>query len=477
MRTPPALRRRPDPRRGGYGHRTAAAALCVAVVGAWAPTTSAHAVPAAPASGVVSAQVQVRSGAAQVKTHQVKVPRPGRYTLRLRYQDARARAVAVRVEGRSVAVITSSQLSYTAVVTDGALTVSVRSPQGAAVLGDVRLVSAPPAPPTVRPAAAPPRDLRLHPFSRTSVWNLPIATTAAFEPATSSRTASLRTVGTAWANEDTYSHPVVQARHADPLRTVTDTNDASRSASYRIPAAAVVARGDDRHLHVIDATGTSVDEMWAAQRSADGGYRVGRHERVDLRGNGIGPTNGTRAYGGSAIGGLIRAWEVDPTHPAYTGRIEHALAIALRSDQLVHTGGAPGYVGGHGTARGYVWPATEQDWDSPWSYSGPIPMGTYVAIPGSVDLAALGLTPQGLMLARAYQQYGAYVTDRSGDPILAYVEPSPAGKAFTLAILGPSWTARDLNAIRAQLRIVSNNTAGTPNGGPIGAPRRAGLAA
>ena len=123
-----------------------------------------------------------------------------------------------------------------------------------------------------------------------------------------------------------------------------------------------------------------------------------------------------------------------------------------------------------------MWPATEQDWDSPWTYSGTIPMGSYVAIPGGVDLGSLGLSPQGLMLAQAYQDYGAYVTDRSGDPILAYVEPSPAGKRFTETILGPSWTASDLKKIRAQLRLVSNNTPGTPNGAPLGGPRRAGVA-
>jgi hypothetical protein len=322
------------------------------------------------------------------------------------------------------------------------------------------------------------RDKFLQPFSSTSVWNLPIGTGATFESATSPRTASL--LGgdpTTWLNQDVYSHPVVQARTSDPLATVTDTNDSRRSSSYRIPADAQIAPGSDRHMHIVSPDRTTVDEAWYVLRDSSTSYRVGRHERVSLSGSGVGPSNGTRAYGGSAIGGLIRSWEVDPTHPAYTGAIKHPIAMALRNDQLHYSGGPAGYdAAGYGTAKGYVWPATEQDYDSPWAYSGPVPMGAYFAIPPTTNLAALGLTPQGLMLARAYQDYGGYVTDRSGSLILAYIEPS-APKSFGEALIGPSWTAADLKKIRANLRLVTNNTASTPNGASLGSTRRAPLVA
>ena len=59
--------------------------------------------------------------------------------------------------------------------------------------------------------------------------------------------------------------------------------------------------------------------------------------------------------------------------------------------------------------------------------------------------------------------------------ILAFVEPSPAGSAFTLPLLGPNWGASDLKKIRAQLRIVTNNTATTPNAATLTGPRRAPL--
>lgn len=416
----------------------------------------------------------------------VPATRPGAYTAVIELSGVGTRRSFITVEGVKVAVARTTRLLTRVVsVHDGALTVA----QGASARPVVTAVTATyrgPAP-VLAPSPAPAvngttspaptattqvPDLTLRPFSSTSIWNLPIAKSPTFESVGSPRTNALRTIGKAWANEGAYSHPVVRATASDPLVTVTDTRDASRSGNYRVPSAAPIAAGSDRHLHVINPAGTMVDEAWAVERLSPTSYRVGRHETVDLRGNGIGPSNGTRAYGGSAIGGLIRAWEVDPTHPAYTGRIEHAVAIALRSDQLLYSGGNPGYIDGYGTARGYVWPATEQDWDSPRAYSGSIPMGTYLAIPGDVDLSTLGLSPQGLMLARAYQDYGAYVTDRSGDPILAYVEPSAAGKAFANALLGPNWTASDLNKIRALLRIVTNNSASTPNGTSLQGERR-----
>lgn len=339
--------------------------------------------------------------------------------------------------------------------------------------------SAPAPTPTSAPAPAPQlsaRDYTLQPFSSTSIWNLPIGTGASFESATDSRTANVIGAGGVWVNESQYSHPITRATAADPVAVMTDSNDSSRSGSYRIPTTASIAGGTDAHMHVISPDGRSIDEAWAVTRRSATDYTTGRHHTVDLYGNGIGPRNGTRAYGGSAIGGLIRAWEVDPNHPKYTGVIKHPIAIALRNDQLLHTGGGVGYrADGTMLQSGYVWPATEQDWDSPWSYSGRVPMGSYLAIPSTVDLSRLGLTPQGLMLARAYQDYGAYVTDRAGDMILAFVEPSPAGKAFTDPLVGPDWTAADLKKIRTELRVVTNNTPSTPNGASLTTPRRAPL--
>ena len=144
---------------------------------------------------------------------------------------------------------------------------------------------------------------------------------------------------------------------------------------------------------------------------------------------------GIRAYGGSAIGGLIRTWEMQ------AGVIRHALAFAMPRSAMV---------------PGPVWPATSQDSGAVGTYTGALPMGTLVAIPSSVNLTTLGLSPAGLAIARALEQYGAYLVDASSQFTL-YAEPSAD------ALLGSART--DLAMIHAQLRVITNNSPGSVGGG------------
>ena len=317
---------------------------------------------------------------------------------------------------------------------------------------------------TTQPPAPGTRDATLHPFRSDSVWNLPIGTEATFADTTDPATRDFIATNingmniNTWANWDTYSHPITFASSSDPWATVTDYNDSSRSGSYYIPSAAAIATGTDRHMHIINPARTFIDEAWDVTRQSSTAYRVGRHHKIDLYGNGIGPQNGVRAYGGSAIGGLIRGWETNPSHPKYTGKIQHALAVAVDRVQLYYSGGWSGYdANGYGTAKGYVWPATEQDWGSETNYKGNVPMGAYFAIPPSVDINALGLSPQGKMVAQALQDYGAYVTDATGATVAFYLEPT-APSSFVTAL------RNDLPLIRSKMRRVTNNSSSTPNG-------------
>jgi hypothetical protein len=270
---------------------------------------------------------------------------------------------------------------------------------------------------------------------------------------------------TSWMNASTYSHPVVWATAKDPLMTVTAPWDPT--VTVRIPASAQPAAGTDRHLHIVQPDGKTLIELWAADKTSATTFTAGRIEVVDLTGSGIGPDNGVRAYGGSAIGGLIRRWEVDPSDPNYTdGVIRHAVAMALPAGMLRYSGGTEGYdANGYGTARGYVWPATEQDYDSPYAYYGTIPMGQLFTIPKSVNVGALGLSPSARAIAKAIQDYGAYVTDRVGDGTVSfYAEPSvPSGWLSDVA--GPNWSGSQLATIRTNLTAVTNNGPGSVGGG------------
>jgi hypothetical protein len=216
----------------------------------------------------------------------------------------------------------------------------------------------------------------LWPFGVDSFWNLPVATTAQYEAASAAKTAALLGGGgVPWMNCEQYSHPVYAATEADPVAVVTDTNWSARNGRYYVPATATPAAGTDAHLHVMAPDGRFCQEAWAVARQSSTALTCGRHEISDLHGSGGGPTGGTRAYGGSALGGLIRTWEIQ------AGEIRHALAVSLANDQL--------YSASNNT--GWVWPATEQDANAAWTYTGSIPMGSYFAIPPGVDVEALSL--------------------------------------------------------------------------------------
>jgi hypothetical protein len=329
---------------------------------------------------------------------------------------------------------------------------------------------------TTRPPATGTRNAGLWPFSASSPWNTPVGSGAQFEAVGGPMTSNLRakTIGSwtiiPWLNAAQYSHPVYFAKASDPRVFVDSPWDPDMWV--HIPANAVPAQGTDGHLHVVQPDGRTIIEMWVV-RPSSGTWTAGRLEVGDLHSDGLGPDNGTRAYGGSSIAGLIRTWEVDPTDPNYTdGTIRHALAVGLPAGMLKYTGGNSGYdANGYGTARGYVWPATEQDYDSPGSYYGQVPMGSLLAIPKNVNIDSLGLSPATKAVAKALQDYGAYVVDRAGGNTMAfYAEPTTPG-SWQNAIVGPNWSAGELETIRQQLRVVTNNGPDSVGGGgsrPIG---------
>lgn len=282
------------------------------------------------------------------------------------------------------------------------------------------------------------RDASLWPFAADSPWNLGVGSGAQFAPLSDPRTASLiRDDIWPWVNADTFSHPVYRATLTDPMATVHDDRNANPDAQYRIPLNAAPSAGNgsysDADLHVVDPTDRWVDESWSMRKQTATYWLTGYHQRVDLHGSGM--DNGVRAASVSALGGLVRQWELDQ------GEIRHALALALDSSQM---------------RRGPVWPAKTEDWAN-GDYAGALPMGTFVAVPPGVDLSALNLSRAGLVMARALQRYGAYVVDTAG-AFSFYAEPGTAKQDV-------DDLRNDVRAVRALLRVVANNGPQSVNGG------------
>jgi len=90
--------------------------------------------------------------------------------------------------------------------------------------------------------------------------------------------------------------------------------------------------------------------------------------------------------------------------------------------------------------------------------------GTLIAIPPTVAVNSLGLTPSGIVLARALQDYGAYCDDSTGTENLIIDAEDAADGMPELQEM-----RADIVKIRTFLRPVLNNTPATPGGG--GTPR------
>ena len=291
--------------------------------------------------------------------------------------------------------------------------------------------------PPLRPGgptdSAPPRLTR--PFAEHSPWNTPLGTGAQLEPASAACSQTFRDPTAASdVNAAQWSHPIYFARKTDPLVRVYLYGEAK--VALHVPAAAQPAlprsEGSDGHLHIIDPTEQFVDELYHVRRRPNGHLVADAYSRNELHGTGVGK-GGVRAYGGSAIAGLIRRGELRDGIP-------HVLALAVprRAQRL-----------------GPVWPATAQDDAADKDYRGSIPMGQLVALPRDLDAAALHLGPEGRTLVRALQDYGAYDVDSASDFDL-YAEPTVEPE------LGSA--RQDWAKLRPLLRCVTNNRPETPGG-------------
>jgi len=333
------------------------------------------------------------------------------------------------------------------------------------------------------------RDPALWPFHHESPWNLPLSLDAKFESVLDPCTHSLREINRApnqWKkqivevdiNAQYWSHPIYVANDDDPFVSVYLDKTGGQSwvdpdglGSVPVPLDGFVARikiprsaqpawpsfeedvWTDAHMHVIHSNHQSVVEMWRVRRVSSDRIICDGFSFNKLSSDGL--AHGERAYGGSAIAGLIRAQELSAQ------LIPHALALALpRSQQKCCSP---------------VWPASSVDNGAKGSYLGHVPLGQLVAIednpfdPLKLNWGSQLKTPIGRTLARTLYEYGAYNVDSSGD-MAFYAEP--VAESF----IDRQLIYQDLKQIQSYLRCVKNNELARPGGGSLGAKRRAPLA-
>ena len=319
------------------------------------------------------------------------------------------------------------------------------------------------------------RDPALWPFSADDPWNRSIGSEVRYAEITGAPTLTPISKGS-FLNCLKFSIPVFIAKEGDPVREVCTWYGGKGGqflGSIRIPDDAKPDYGSDKHLCVIDERHGSVVEMGLVERQTSGNYSSWAAFKNDLKGSAFYPNiHGVRCHGGSALGGLIRKGELK-------NGIPHALALATDPKNL--NSKAPG-------GKTYIWPACSSDYEFPGSLwpegkkpfedwygkSSNIYIGSLLIIPADVDISKIGIGDSGptYQIAKALQDYGAYVVDMAGAPLAFYLEPaasSELGDAETLKTHGGG-SNLELDKLLPHIRVVTNSSPESIGGG--GVPRR-----
>jgi hypothetical protein len=307
------------------------------------------------------------------------------------------------------------------------------------------------------------RDPTLWPFSRDSIWNLPIGAGAAYVAANIQRPTSAGM---------TTDPDVLILTPSAPMTTVWYNSDAWGGGSRcNAQGSALFDAPIPTDFVVPGAGGGSTPNFATAILLADNHTLKQGQPMARCTPGGTATmwwymTNdlyGTGEYGGhggsmlSSLGGTIRLGELVPG-----GVIRHALkvnlygAVDLYYDSVTH---------------GYRWPAKQADGCASGCYGGSVSalrMGSLLALPPAVDIASMGLeTNAARILALAFQDYGAYVVDDTAWSVYGIAtEFSPRGRiedeflaAWNFSIDPASrsvpW-ARDMDRIFGSLAVVDN---------------------
>jgi len=323
------------------------------------------------------------------------------------------------------------------------------------------------------PGGGPPggRDPLFWPFSRDSIWNLPIGASAVYVPAN---------IQQATQRGMTTDPDVIILSPNATTTAVYYNSDGWSGGSRCTPQGNVLFNAPIPDTFVVPGAGpgnpdgttpnyatailmpdghTLTQGQPFARCTAGGPATMWWSVTNDLYGTGI--DGGHGGSGLSSLGGTIRLGELVPG-----GVIRHVMKINLY--------GLNNYFY-DGTTHGYRWPASQADGCASSCYGGTTPalrMGSLLAIPASVNIDSLGLeTEPAKILARALQDYGAYTVDDTAWSVYAIAtEFSPAGRvddefntAWGFPINPPTKTgpwALDMDRLFGALNVVDNWDAG-----------------
>lgn len=323
------------------------------------------------------------------------------------------------------------------------------------------------------------RDPYKWPFAQNSIWNLPIHNNAEYIDA------KIGIPSNGFGVDEDY---LVLTPNAPSTPVYTNYAGWDRTKSRcpqegpllfnaPIPVNFVISPGiwsgntPNAGLAVLMPDGVTIKQTQPFARCESGNYGTSRYvwSDVNIYGDGIIGAHG--GSGMSAIGGTIRLGELVPG-----GEIRHVMKMNIYAAK---------YLFYNGTTGGKRWPAPKADGYASGVYGTlgtpefECRMGALLALKPDLDLSSLnfetGMNGPAMILARAYQNYGAYIVDDTAwDVVDICTEFSPEGRVtdefrtawgYNLKSSTNTPFGRDLIKIISRLHVVTNNTANTIGGG------------
>jgi len=331
------------------------------------------------------------------------------------------------------------------------------------------------------------RDPLLWPFSKGSIWNMPIGSNAKYVNAQIEWSSNPSTVDEEYIIM-TPDVPLMDIYYSDAGWDQSKsrcTKTGGLLQKLPIPQSFIVSPSTwdgltpNSGVAILMQDGHTIKQTQPFAHCTEGGYATSMFmfNDIDIYTDGMYGAHG--GSGLSSIGGSIRIHELTPT----SGPICHALKINLWGAKNLYY---------DNSTKGYRWPAQRADGEAGSGSNAygslrilPVVkecrMGALLALPASLDISTLGLhTEPGRLLAQCFQDYGGYVVDDCAwDAYGISVEWSPEGRfidefkknwGFNFSTNSLSSFGQDMNKIYAKLCVVDNNSATSIGGG--GTPRQ-----
>jgi hypothetical protein len=184
-----------------------------------------------------------------------------------------------------------------------------------------------------------------------------------------------------------FGFPVTTVRPGQAAVPVSfDYRGESDKGPYPIPANVKVEDGGDAHIILYDPAACKAYELYAAQKTANGGWHAGSGAVYDLHSNRLRPAGWTSAdaAGLSILAGLVRYDEVA------AGHVDHAIRVTVPTSRNT-----------------YLWPGRHAA--SSHTDAALPPMGLRLRLKSTVDISRF--PAQARVIAVALQRYGAIVAD------------------------------------------------------------------